>query len=127
MNAYLVSHNGLGDNLYMVGALRFLLQFYEKIYFLCKEHNYANVCLFFTDTPNIICILFQTDYEEANIFNIITPHYEDHDVFICGYSNKLFLHHFFIQFTFSMIINFSYIFFVCTSILFILIGFNIIH
>ena len=32
MNAYLVSHNGMGDNLYMVGALIFLLKYYDKIF-----------------------------------------------------------------------------------------------
>ena len=44
MNAYLLSHNGIGDNLYMIGAVRYLLQYYEKMYFIfvntekfCKE------------------------------------------------------------------------------------------
>ena len=37
MNAYLVSHNGLGDNLYMIGALNFIRQFYKNVFFLCKK------------------------------------------------------------------------------------------
>ena len=31
MNAYLLSHNEIDDNLYMIGAVRYLLQYYEKM------------------------------------------------------------------------------------------------
>ena len=34
MNAYILSHNGLGDNLFMNGALRFISKFYNKIFFI---------------------------------------------------------------------------------------------
>ena len=39
--AYFVSHNGLGDNITNIGAVNFLLQYYEIIHFLCKD-DYAN-------------------------------------------------------------------------------------
>ena len=85
MNAYLVSHNGLGDNLFMIGALRFLLNFYEKIFFLCKNNYYSNVSLFFIDTPNIICIPFNENNENNEIRYIINQNYNMYDIIICGY------------------------------------------
>ena len=93
MNAYFVSHNGLGDNLIMIGALRFLLNFYEKIYFLCKNCYYDNVSLFFIDTPCIICIPFNENNEHNEIKNIIMKEYYNVniDVFICGSIHKIFL------------------------------------
>ena len=84
MNCYLVSHNGLGDNLYMIGAIRFLLNFYEKIYFLCKNKYYSNVILFFSDNPNIICIPFNENNEVKDIKKILFPKYINNDILICG-------------------------------------------
>lgn len=87
MNAYLVSHLGLGDNLIMIGALRFLLHFYEKIYFICKYKHYENVQLFFIDVPNIICVpLSLNEHTEANdVHNILQANYENNDIFGCGF------------------------------------------
>ena len=34
MNAYLISHNGLGDNLYMIGATNFSSKFYKNLFFM---------------------------------------------------------------------------------------------
>lgn len=84
MYAYLVSHNGMGDNLFMIGALHFLLKFYEKIYFLCKSKYYQNVNLFFIDTPNIICLQINESNEKEEIKKIITDNYKTNDIFISG-------------------------------------------
>lgn len=83
MNACLVSHNGMGDNLYMVGALHYLKQFYNKMYFLCKKKYYDNVVLFFDD-PKIICVPFDETNENASVRMIISAHYLVNDVFVCG-------------------------------------------
>lgn len=91
MNAYLVSHNGMGDNLFMIGALHFLLKFYEKIFFLCKSKYYPNVKLFFIDTPNIICVSFNEDNETEEIKKIIKANYEANDIFICGFCHTSYL------------------------------------
>ena len=93
MDAYLVSHNGLGDNLFMVGALRFLLKFYNKIYFLCKNTYYSNVKLFFIDTKNIICVPFDENDEYNDINRIIMENYDNSitDIFICGDCHKRYL------------------------------------
>jgi len=86
MKLYLVSHNGLGDNLYMIGALHFLQNFYEKIFFLCKDNYYDNVCLFFSDTTKITPIMFDSKNEYNSINEMIINKYNDNntDIFICG-------------------------------------------
>jgi hypothetical protein len=88
---YLVSHNGLGDNLFMIGALRFLLQFYDTIYFLCKQKYLSNVELFFLDTKNIICVPFDENMEKVHIKQIINENYGTNDILICGDCHKSYL------------------------------------
>jgi len=92
MYAFVASHNGLGDNLSMNGGLRFLLNFYEKVFFLCKDKFYSNVILFFADVPNITCIPFDGNNETNELCRIIMENYNDpnNDIFICG-NHKLFL------------------------------------
>jgi hypothetical protein len=84
MNAFLVSHNGMGDNILMIGALHFLLKFYNNMFFLCKKKYYPNVKLFFINTPNIICIPFDENNEFYEISNIISLNSDKNDVFVCG-------------------------------------------
>lgn len=92
MNAYLVSHNGLGDNLCMIGALRYLLQFYNNVYILCKIKNHENFKLFFTDTKNIHCIPIDDREEQKNMIHILkTASYNMlNDIFVCGGLKHLF-------------------------------------
>ena len=66
MNAYLLSHNGLGDNLYMIGAVRFLLKYYENIYFLCKDIHYDNVKLFYKNNNNVVIISINSKKKKKN-------------------------------------------------------------
>ena len=91
MNAYFLGHNGLGDNLYSIGALRYLSRFYEKIYFLCKDKNLSNIELLFSDTDKIVCVPFGSDNEFNNCKNIIMNKYQNNDVFICGECHKGYL------------------------------------
>jgi len=93
MQAYLVSHNGLGDNLYMIGALNFIKQFYKKVYFLCKNKYYANVKLFFDAKSNISCIPFNENKEFESIKQLIIAKYTDTniDIFVCGSCHKRYL------------------------------------
>lgn len=86
MNAYLVSHNGLGDNLYMIGALNFIKQFYKNVYFLCKKKYYGNVVEFFDISSNIICVPFDENNEFHEIKTILADKYtcNNTDVFVCG-------------------------------------------
>lgn len=91
MNAILVSNNGMGDNLYMIGALRFLSKYYEKVYLICKQKYYENIQLFFKDS-NIQCIPFNSQYtnytfnhELYDVVKIIKIFYKiNTDIFVCG-------------------------------------------
>jgi hypothetical protein len=88
MDAYLVSHNGLGDNLFMIGAVNFIKQFYKNVYFLCKNKYYENVKLFFDEKSNIICLPFNENSEYVNIKNILNHEkYMNNniDIFVCGF------------------------------------------
>lgn len=83
MNAYILSHNGLGDNISMIGAVNFLLKYYVKIYFICKTKYESNVRLFFNDNVILIPINENNEFNECNktILNINKMH---NDIFICG-------------------------------------------
>tara|TARA_A100001015_G_scaffold136970_1_gene151921 strand:- start:4860 stop:5690 length:831 start_codon:yes stop_codon:yes gene_type:complete len=92
MNAYLLSHNGLGDNLYMIGAVRFLLQYYKNIYFLCKDIYYDNVKLFYKNNNNVILIPINSKKEISSCKEIINKSvYLENDVLISGSCHKCFL------------------------------------
>lgn len=102
MNAYLVSHNGLGDNLFMIGALNFLLRFYKNINFICKTKYYSNVILFFKDNPNIRVVKVNEKNIKDNIIKILKNNYRNNDILVCGclrsrikskITNKAFLKH----------------------------------
>ena len=48
-SAFFLSHNGIGDNITNIGAINFLLQYYNSIYFLCKDIYEENVKLLFNN------------------------------------------------------------------------------
>ena len=91
MQAYFLSHNGLGDNLFSIGALRFLCNYYNTIHFLCKDINYENVKLFFLNEPKIIVVPFDSTNEFSACKTIIDANYENNDIFICGFVHKGYL------------------------------------
>lgn len=93
MDAYIVSHNGLGDNLFMLGGLNFIKNFYRNIYFLCKKCYYKNVILFFEADSNIKCVPFNVRKEKESIKKILKEKYEDvnNDIFICGFVHRKYL------------------------------------
>jgi len=84
-SAYIVSHNGLGDNITMIGAINFLLLHYNNIYLLCKDKYESNVKLLINN-KNVIIIPFDHINERSSCKNIITNVYSNDytDVFICG-------------------------------------------
>ena len=90
MNAYLLCHLGLGDNLYMVGAVRFLLQYYKKIYFLCKDIYLNNVKLFYKNNDNVFIIPVNSKNEESSIKKIINQTvYQNNDVLIASFCHDI--------------------------------------
>ena len=88
MNALYLSHNGIGDNIYNIGALRFLLKFYNKIYFICNE-NYFNIIKYiFIDTDKIILIPYDSKNQRGSIKEIINEIYKSNDIFVSGSYHK---------------------------------------
>ena len=90
MNAYLVSHNGLGDNLFMIGGINYIKQFYDKVFFLCKDKYYSNVKQVFEDEPKVICIAFDHTNEKKEILKIMMDASLDdnNDLFVAGPCHK---------------------------------------
>ena len=85
-NAYLLSHNGLGDNITMIGALRFLGTIYETVYVICKKHNQKNLHDLL-DSSNIITVPilashYQEEYNECK--QILEEVPESTDILISG-------------------------------------------
>ena len=80
-----LSHNGLGDNITSISAVNFLLKYYSKVYFLCKDKYEENCKMIYSDL-NVICISFNSNNEFASCFNIIAPFYlnTNIDIIICG-------------------------------------------
>jgi hypothetical protein len=85
-SAYFLSHNGLGDNITNIGAVNFLLKYYDTIYFLCKDIYQENVKLFFIN-KNVIIVPFNSQDEYNDCYNIITNAQLDsnNDFFISGF------------------------------------------
>jgi hypothetical protein len=84
MNAYILSHNGLGDNISMIGAVHFLLQYYIKIYFICKYKYEINIKLLYNN-----CNIITVPIDENNEFNhckeiISNIDQNTNDIYICG-------------------------------------------
>lgn len=88
-SAYLLSHNGLGDNITMIGAINFLLLHYKTIYFLCKDKYKLNVELLINH-PNVIIIPFNHKSEKTSCEKIINNVYsnDNTDIFICGFHKR---------------------------------------
>lgn len=68
--AFFLGHNGLGDNITMIGAINFLLNYFETIYFLCKNIHQENVKLLFYNKP-VIIVPFDTNNEQEECKKII--------------------------------------------------------
>ena len=86
MNACYLSNNGIGDNLYSIGALRYLLNFYKSVYFVCRDIYLNKIKQFFIDTNNIICIPFSgtKKLELQSCKKIIDKYRKKNDIFISG-------------------------------------------
>lgn len=83
--AYILSHLGLGDNITMIGSVKFLLLHYDTIYFVCKEKNVSNIKLLINN-ENVIIIPVANRKEKHPCNSIIKYVYNNDytDIFICG-------------------------------------------
>jgi hypothetical protein len=80
--AFFLSHNGLGDNITNTSAIHYLLNYYETIYFLCKDIYVENVNLLFTDKQVITIPVNSAD--ENNHCKKIINSIPKADLFISG-------------------------------------------
>ena len=86
-SAFFLSHNGLGDNITNIGAINFLLQYYNSIYFLCKDIYEENIKILFYN-KKIITIPFNSKNELNECRKIINSINKDNfDIFISGHCN----------------------------------------
>lgn len=83
--AYFISHNGLGDNITNIGAVTFLLNYYDTIHFLCKDIYEKNIEYIFADKP-VIPVPFDSKNEFADIQRIMKT-VTNCDVFVSGMIN----------------------------------------
>ena len=84
--AYLLSHNGLGDYITMISAVRYLSTIYDKVYFICTKQSQPNLTDLL-DSSNIITVPvpmshFQEEHNECN--QILEKLPESTDILICG-------------------------------------------
>jgi hypothetical protein len=83
-SAYFLSHNGLGDNITNIGAVNFLLNYYESIYFLCKDIYEENVKLLFVGIP-VYTVAFSANNEFAECRKILADiDKQASDIFVSG-------------------------------------------
>jgi hypothetical protein len=90
MNAYFLSHNGLGDNITMSSAVSFLLQHYDTIYFLCKDKYEENVKLLFQN-KKVITVPINSNDEFNDCKKIIDNVDHKDDIFISGFCHTSYL------------------------------------
>jgi hypothetical protein len=83
-SAYFLSHNGLGDNITNIGAVNFLLEYYESIYFLCKDIYEENVKLLFVGMP-VYTVVFSPHNEFSECLHILSNvNKQESDIFVSG-------------------------------------------
>lgn len=86
--ALFIGHNGMGDNLNMIGALRFLLPFYKKVYFVVKIQYVERVAPFFKGSNvNFLCMVIDTPTKESELIHGIVRSFKQKpntDLFITG-------------------------------------------
>ena len=92
--AYLLTYNGLGDYITMIGALNFLSNYYQHIYMLCRKASIENMKLFLPDKPITYIPIEPTGYniisnkhfitEEVQCIKIINETPTNNDILICG-------------------------------------------
>lgn len=80
-SAYYLSNGGLGDNIISIGAIRFLLQYYNTVYFLCKTKYIEHIRKL---EPRVILITYDERYELDECTEIINKAYSNNDIFISG-------------------------------------------
>lgn len=88
-SAYYLSHNGLNDTISNVGAIRYLLNYYETIYFICAQNYEKEIQRMLG--PNVILKTIPFDAERSLCNTIIGNISDNSDIFITGCCHTPFL------------------------------------
>jgi hypothetical protein len=88
-SVFFLGHNGLGDNITNIGAINYLLTIYDNVYFICKDVNYKNLEIIYSN-PRIFLVPFKSENENDVRFNLLIPRYKQNnmDVLISGSCHK---------------------------------------
>ena len=86
--AYVLSHNGLGDNISMFGALNYLTNYYENVFFICKQKNYNNVYYALKNKKSITIVPIDENNEYNDCKKIWNDSLENCDMFISGHCHS---------------------------------------
>lgn len=84
--ALIYTHLGLGDMLWMNGAVRYLATDYDEVHVVCKERNKVNAVTMYTDDPTIKILVVKGDedlqpWEKTREWFIN----QGYDVYSCGF------------------------------------------
>lgn len=85
--AYYISHNGLGDLIISTSALRYLIQYYDRVFFICKNIYCDQLQLILQDEPRIRIISVVMDSPISvfdNSIEALRDVYVNSDLFCCG-------------------------------------------
>jgi len=88
--AVVLSHNMLGDNITNISVVNFLSNYYNTIYFICKDVYVENLNLLFKNkiiNKNLVLVPFNSNNENENCKNIISEYMKNDliDIFVSGH------------------------------------------
>lgn len=89
-NCYFVSHLGLGDNITMSSAVRYLTHYYDNVYVIVKDIHLENLKLFYEDNKKVILVHINSKNEVEEIKKIINNLNYNVDIFISGMYQKIY-------------------------------------
>jgi hypothetical protein len=89
--ALFISHLGLGDMIVMCGAVRYYSIIYDEVYVVCKDTNYNNVCMMYSDDDNIKVIKIDGSQETSIVPQLVKDYKNNCDLFLSGVHKERFL------------------------------------
>jgi hypothetical protein len=93
-NCYIITHNGLGDNITMIGAVRFLTHFYDNVFVSVKNNNnYNNMKEIYETNTKITLLPIDQNNEFSDIKNKIISLLKNNetDIFVSGSCHRSYI------------------------------------
>ena len=90
--AFILSHLGLGDNIFCNGLVRHIYSLYEETVVVVKKHNADTVRELYSDLPNLLLHIVNHDKDISLAFGCPSSKYnsitQDYDVYLSGSHKK---------------------------------------